>query len=1219
MTDRKQKVAETEQPGLLPEQDQGGQKDSGKDKEQGDKGPISPEVDSNVFNRWTMWWLNDLFWVGFRRQIQEQDLYQIFEHRRARVLGQMFFDNWEAEKSRARDKKRAPSLLRAIVRSFWVKYLPGYICLELGDICQISAPLILEKLLRFVQESQASENRPSAGRGYGLAIAVFVVAFLQILVYGRWNLGSITTGLYLRTALIDVVFRKATTLSAKAHLLYPDGTIINIMSTDISRIDRAMIPLLIAVASPLYVFVIVGLLVNLMGPAALLGAAILMLSNPIQAWGLSRLAPVRKSASECTDSRIRLSTEILQGIRVIKFFAWENSFLAKLAEIRALELALIRRILTTRGFITATSSAIPVFASAISLALYAALGHEVKPEVVFPALAYYAIMRIPLLILPDCYTTSVDAYVAIKRIEKFLLSDDGATLPRLDESADAAITFENADFVWESGSTPTEEHLNDHSNALTDTMPTLVESQEVITNSNGHEEDDNGQKRTRPYLHNINLKVKHGSLVAVVGPVGSGKSSLLQAMVGNMTLTGGKVSHGATISYASQTPWIQNSSVRDNILFDKPFEEDRYWQVVKACCLEQDLASFHDYDLTEIGERGVNLSGGQKARLSLARSVYFNAGMVVMDDPLSAVDAHVGKRLWEDCVLNELKGRTRIIATHQLHVLPDVDYIICMKNGIITEEGTYQDLMAMEGEFSFLMSKHGGADSGTEEAGATRVSGDQSSSTDQRQDSSTKDHNQNGDLDDLETQGADPQTAAQSKGASKLMAEEEREQGAVSFKVYGSYFSTVSAGLWALVVFCYVTQQVCGVMMNYWLSLWSDKALDLSMAACIGVYVSFAVAQFIVGVTASYSLSRTVVRTTREMHSQAFDKVIHAPLSFFDTTPMGRIQTLNDIMFTGLTVLGSVALMVIFFPYLLFAIVPMAGLYYGLSIYYRSTSREVKRLDSTLRSVLYAYFSESLTGMGTLKAYNRIEHAIKVNQQKLDRSNRPYYLFQIGTRWIAFRVQAMGTLLIFMAAMFVVGTRTTINAATAGLVLSYLARTAGDLNYFAQCIANLENNMNSAERLVHYVKNLPQEPATESRPDHKPPSTWPAQGQIEFQQVTMRYRPELAPVLRDISFSIQAGHNIGVVGRTGAGKSSLIQALFLLCELDSGKILIDGINTLDIGTADLRSHIGIIPQDPVLFQGTFRYNLDPLERHTEQELWQVLETSDLKTYVQAQD
>ncbi|KAF9927242.1 hypothetical protein BGZ67_007628 [Mortierella alpina] len=750
------------------------------------EGPISPEVHANVISRWTMWWLNDLFRAGFKRQ--EQDLYQIFDRRQARVLGQLLFENWEAERQRAKTSDRQPSLLRAIIRSFW--------------------------LLRFVQESQSSEISPPAVRGYGLAIAVFICAIVQNCVYQRWNLGSIKTGLYLRTALIDVVFRKATTLSAKSRLLYPDGTIINIMSTDISRIDRAMMPLLITIACPLYIFVIVGLLVNLMGPAALLGAALLMLSNPIQGWGLAMLAPVRKRASEFTDSRIRLSTEILQGIKVIKFFAWERSFLAKLAEIRAKELALVGRILITRGFITATSFAIPVFASAISLVLFSALGHDLKPEIVFPALAYYAIMRVPLLILPNCYTASIDAYVAIKRIQTFLLSDDGAVPVYVDESADAAITLENANFIWETASEVAEPLDPEHAkHSAKDLGGTATQRED----SNDMDAGDESGRTHGAYLRNINLKIARGSLVCVVGPVGSGKSSLLQAMTGNMTLASGNVRRGTTISYASQTPWIQNSSIRDNILFEMPFEKDRYWNIVKACCLEQDLASFFDRDLTEIGERGVNLSGGQKARLSLARSVYFDAGMVIMDDPLSAVDAHVGKRLWEDCILGKvLDGKTRVIATHLLHVLPDVDYIICMNNGMIAEEGTYQDLMDKGGEFCALIKQYGGATSVKNETASKGVMGSSRRLSNASIQQGPTDIKKGQKLDNVDNHkartGDPPVTAEPPKSAAKLMTEEEREVGAVSFRVYGGYFGTIGFGLWAVVGGFYVSQQVCGVV-----------------------------------------------------------------------------------------------------------------------------------------------------------------------------------------------------------------------------------------------------------------------------------------------------------------------------------------------------------------------------------------------------------------------
>lgn len=329
-------------------------------------------------------------------------------------------------------------------------------------------------------------------------------------------------------------------------------------------------------------------------------------------------------------------------------------------------------------------------------------------------------------------------------------------------------------------------------------------------------------------------------------------------------------------------------------------------------------------------------------------------------------------------------------------------------------------------------------------------------------------------------------------------------------------------------------------------------------------------------------------------------------------------STLYEFLITIVTLLGTVALIIVIFPWLMLAIVPLMGLYYALSTYYRATSREVKRLDSTMRSHLYAYFSECLSGLGTLKAYNMVDKAVAKNEYRIDLNNRPYYLFQVGARWVSIRVNILGALLTFSVVILVVATRNSINPASVGLVLSYLARISGDLNWGVQRFSTLENNMNSAERLVHYVNNLVQERPAE-KAEAKPEPSWPSEGAVSFKNVSMRYREELPRVLRDVSFEIQAGHKVGVVGRTGAGKSSLIQALFLLCELDEGQIVLDGVDTGSLGTADLRSNIGIIPQDPVLFHGTFRYNLDPLARHTEQELWDVLETSDLKSYVQAQE
>ncbi|KAF9421311.1 hypothetical protein BGZ94_008872 [Podila epigama] len=466
------------------------------------------------------------------------------------------------------------------------------------------------------------------------------------------------------------------------------------------------------------------------------------------------------------------------------------------------------------------------------------------------------------------------------------------------------------------------------------------------------------------------------------------------------------------------------------------------------------------------------------------------------------------------------------------------------------------------------------------------------------------------------------------------MTDEERESGAVKDNVYMGYLEASGRTLWFAVFSFFLLQQFANVMGNQWMSWWSEYKFDLSVHGYIGVYVAWAIAQLVLVFVAATMLSYTVIKTASEMHNQAFRQVLFSPMAFFDTTPMGRIlnrfsrdvdtldnvlwSTLYEFLITIVTLLGTLALIIAIFPWLILAVIPIMGLYYALSVYYRSTSREIKRLDSNMRSYLYAYFSECLTGLGTLKAYNVVDKAIFKNEYHIDLSNRPYYLFQIGGRWVSVRVNILGMLLTFSVVVLCVATRHSINPASVGLVLSYLARISGDLNWGVQRFSTLENNMNSAERLVHYVNNLVQERPAE-KPESKPESSWPSQGAISFNSVSMRYRPELPLVLLDVSFNIQAGQKVGVVGRTGAGKSSLIHALFLLCELDAGQVVLDGIDTGTLGTADLRSHIGLIPQDPVLFQGTFRYNLDPLERHTELELWQVLETSDLKSYVQAQE
>lgn len=446
-------------------------------------------------------------------------------------------------------------------------------------------------------------------------------------------------------------------------------------------------------------------------------------------------------------------------------------------------------------------------ASALTFILYGALGKKLESAIIFPALAYFTVLRTPLMVLPSAYTVTVDAYIALKRIQTFLLAEDSSPIPPPEPSHEYALSMDNACFAW------------DQLPSDTESIDTLVPAQSNLSDASGEVKTTTGsvdgeESETIAYLDKINLKIPRGALVAVVGPVGSGKSSLLQAMIGNMTLTDGHVVRGTNISYASQTAWIQNATICDNILFDTPFDEERYHRVVKACSLEADLKLFPFGDQTEIGERGVNLSGGQKARLSLARSVYFNAGTVIMDDPLSAVDAHVGKRLWQDCVLTELKGRTRIIATHQLHVLPDVDYVICLKNGRIAEEGAYKDLIAQEGEFCALMAQYGGVQAEEDEAAADINFDDiQPDKADIQDEVLSVGEKGKAEIYDKEADATERKSLEKTtETAQKLMSEEERESGAVKGNVYGGYLKASGVHLWVITFALFALQQLANVM-----------------------------------------------------------------------------------------------------------------------------------------------------------------------------------------------------------------------------------------------------------------------------------------------------------------------------------------------------------------------------------------------------------------------
>ncbi|KAL0061165.1 hypothetical protein AAF712_012035 [Marasmius tenuissimus] len=704
-------------------------------------------------------------------------------------------------------------------------------------------------------------------------------------------------------------------------------------------------------------------------------------------------------------------------------------------------------------------------------------------------------------------------------------------------------------------------------------------------------------------VKNVSMNIPRGQLVAVVGRVGSGKSSLLQGLIGEMRRTEGSVKFGGSVGYCPQSAWIQNATIRENVTFGRPFEEDRYWKAIRDSCLESDLEMLPYGDMTEVGEKGISLSGGQKQRLNICRAIYCNTDIQIFDvctlpsplrsllltscsRTLSALDAHVGKAVFRNVLLNAPAGKTRVLVTHALHFLPQVDYIYVVSDGRIVEEGSYADLMASGNEFSVFINEFGSKEEKKEEeeeeekAVEKVVGGEDEAATEKKK------------------------KAAAVAGAAMMQAEE-RNTGAIDGSVYKEYIQAGKGEFivpFLLVSLCLV--QGATVMSSYWLVYWQEDKFRESQGFYMGIYAGLGVAQAFAMFLMGSTFAMLTFFASQMLHKGAIRRVMTAPMSFFETTPLGRIMnrfskdidTIDNLLGDAMRMLaattsgivGAIILISIVLPWFLIPVVVIMTIYVYAAYFYRSSAREFKRLDAILRSSLYAHFSESLSGLSTVRAYGESERFLKENETRIDIENRAYWLTVTNQRWLGVRLDFLGTLLTFAVALLAVGTRYSISPAQTGLVLSYILSIQQAFGWLVRQFAEVENNMNSVERIVYYAKEVEQEAAHEL-PESKPKGEWPAQG--------------------GISMDVKAGEKIGIVGRTGAGKSSLMTAIYRIVELDEGAITIDGVDISKVGLTDLRKGLSIIPQDPLLFSGTLRTNLDPFNLHDDAKLWDALKRS----------
>ncbi|XP_041776327.1 multidrug resistance-associated protein 1 isoform X7 [Anopheles merus] len=1191
-----------------------------------------PELAASFPSRIFFAWFDRLAWVGFRKPLEVDDLWKMKPEDSSKEVSPAFLHHWNEtlEKTyqsretsndvtfkklgnsarvdfRTTKAKNIASILPALIKTFGGTFLLGSF-LKLGqDLLTFASPQILKLIIGFVGGEEPM------WKGLMYAITLFVVAGTQTLLLGQYFNRMFFVGLRIRTALISAIYRKALIISNSARKGSTVGEIVNLMAVDAQRFMDLTTYINMIWSAPLQIGLALYFLWQILGPSVLAGLAVMIILIPVNGVIANMIKTLQIKQMKNKDERVKLMNEVLSGIKVLKLYAWEPSFEQQILKIRDKEV----KVLKSAAYLNAGTSFIwscaPFLVSLVTFATYVLVDENnvLDASTAFVSLSLFNILRFPLSMLPMLISNMVQTSVSVNRINTFLNQEElDPDNVQHDEKESSPLLIENGVFSW------------------------------------------GGEETT---LKNINVRVEKNQIVAVVGTVGSGKSSLLSAFLGEMDKISGRVNTLGRIAYVSQQAWIQNATLKDNILFGKPMDQRRYARVIEACALKPDIEMLPGGDMTEIGEKGINLSGGQKQRVSLARAVYNDADVYFLDDPLSAVDSHVGKHIFEQVIgpSGLLAKKTRVLVTHGITYLPNTDKIFVLREGEISESGTYQELMDKKGAFAEFLIQHLQEVSEEEEdldeikqqlensVGGEELLNQLKRSNSKR--SRSESTSETGSVKDISRQNSttDSNTSLRRRTSekapevakTKLIEQEKSETGSVKWEVYKHYLKSIGLTLSVATVILNMIFQGFSIGSNLWLSRWSTDDTagnDTSRRDMyLGVYGAFGAGQVLSLYLSVLTLVMGSIQATLILHRRLLEGILRSGMTFFDTTPRGRIiarfsndintldyslpMNIKNFIPTVLRVVATLVVISISTPIFAAVIVPIGILYYAVQRFYVATSRQLKRLESVSRSPIYSHFGETIQGVQTIRAYSVQDRFILESDEKVDGNQLCYCPSIIANRWLAVRLEMVGNLIILFAALFAVLGRETMNAGLVGLSVSYALQITQTLNWLVRMTSDVETNIVAVERIKEYGETK-QEAAWEL-PNSTLPRDWPEQGMVEFRDFQVRYREGLELVLRGISFTVNGGEKVGIVGRTGAGKSSLTLALFRIIESAGGSIVIDGQDISQLGLHALRSRLTIIPQDPVLFSGTLRINLDPFNAHSDDDIWKALEHAHLKSFV----
>lgn len=1147
---------------------------------------ITPYSEAGFFSLATLSWLNPLLSVGAKRPLELRDVPLLAHKDRSKTSYKVLNSNWERMK--AENPRKQASLALAILGSFWKEAMVNAVFAGLNTLVSYVGPYMISYFVDYL-----SGNVTFPHEGYVLASVFFVAKLLETVTTRQWYLGVDILGMHVRSALTAMVYRKGLRLSSTARQSHTIGEIVNYMALDVQRVgdyswylhDIWMLPLQIVLAwAILYKNVGIASVATLV--ATIVSIAITIPLAKMQEEYQDNLMAAK-------DDRMRTTSECLRNMRILKLQAWEDRYRLKLEDMRNMEFSWLRKALYSQAFITFIFWASPIFVSVITFATCILLGGQLTAGGVLSALATFRILQEPLRNFPDLISMIAQTKVSVDRIAGFLQEEElqfDATIVIPSGLASIAIEITDGEFCWDPSS-------------------------------------------SQPTLSSIQLEVGKGKRVAVCGVVGSGKSSFLSCILGEIPKISGEVKISGSAAYVSQSAWIQSGNIEENILFGSPMNKQRYKSVINACSLKRDLELFSHGDQTIIGDRGINLSGGQKQRVQLARALYQDADIYLLDDPFSAVDAHTGSDLFKEYILTALASKTVVFVTHQVEFLPAADLILVLKEGRIIQAGKYDDLLKAGTDFNALVSAHHEA---IEAMDIPECMLEDASMLGRRSTSGIS----NADSMGSETLGNEPpseRNVIKEKKKSKrsrkkqLVQEEERERGKISLKVYLSYMAAAYKGtLIPLIILSQTTFQVLQIASNWWMA-WANPQTHgdkpkMNSTVLLVVYMALAFGSSWFVFLRAVLVATFGLAAAQKLFLKMLRTIFRAPMSFYDSTPTGRIlnrvsidQSVVDLDIpfrlggfasTTIQLLGIVGVMTNVTWQVLLLLIPMTIVCLWMQKYYMASSRELVRIVSIQKSPIINLFGESIAGASTIRGFGQEKRFIKRNLYLLDCFSRPFFCSLAAIEWLCLRMELLSTFVFaFCMTLLVSFPHGSIDPSMAGLAVTYGLNLNSRLSRWILSFCKLENKIISIERIHQYCEIASEAPTIID--NCRPSPSWPGNGKIELLDLQVRYKESLPIVLHGVTCVFPGGKKIGIVGRTGSGKSTLIQALFRMIEPAHGKIIIDDIDISTIGLHDLRSRLGIIPQDPALFEGTIRGNLDPLEEHSDYEIWQALDKCQL--------